>query len=34
MTIGIFQKKQTGRVENVEFPGISEKKHMEFPGVN
>ena len=29
---GLFQKK-TGRVEDMEFPGVSKKYHVEFPGL-
>ena len=37
--IGLFQKKKKqgeegGRVEDMGFPGVSKKEHVEFPGVN
>ena len=30
----IPEKIQTGWVEDMEFPGVSKKWHVEFPGVN
>ena len=30
----IPEKIQTGGVEDMEFPGVSKKKHVEFPGFN
>ena len=36
--IGLFQKKKQGeeggRVEDMEFPGVSKKEHVKFSGVN
>ena len=32
--LGYFRKIQTGEVEDMEFPGVSKKWHVEFPGVN
>ena len=30
----IPEKKKQGGVENVEFPGVLKKYHVDFPGVN
>ena len=32
-TIGLFQKKSK-QVEDLEFPGVLKKDHVEIPGVN
>ena len=31
---GQFQKKIKQREGDMEFPGVSKKEHVEFPGVN
>ena len=32
---GPFQRKnERGEIETMEFPGVSKKYHVEFPGVN
>ena len=32
--VSIPEKIQTRGVEDMEFPGVSKKYHVEFPGVN
>ena len=32
--IGLFQKKTNKGVEDMEFPGVLKKEHVEIPGVN
>ena len=35
MHIGLFQKKNLTRgVEDMEFPGVLKKEHVEIPGVS
>ena len=35
ITSGLFQKKSNiGGVEEMEFPGVLKKEHVEIPGIN
>ena len=34
LILGYSRKTPNRKVENMEFPGISKKGHVEFPGVN